>query len=266
MGCMSAASEGATSACIPRGLLTAGLVFWLSVTGCHNTCVSFNSNPSTGTLVINVNDTKSSCTLSRANGTVQVRVGASSAPSAGSVPSSIQHIFVSLRSVEAHPSAVADEESSDWQELAPQLAQQPVQVDLMTRSADSCAPGPFSEAAIPAGTYRQIRLRLLSNQPATGEPVPEENACGSVGLHCMVTRDGRIRPLAFEGAAPELRIASERIAGGFFLVLPDAGIDLIIEFNAYAAPALPAGDSVQLVPMFTAAPRGTCQSSAGSKR
>ncbi len=73
-------------------LLTAAL-FWLSATGCNNTCVSFNSNPPTGTLVINVNDTKSSCTLSRANGTVQVRVGASSAPSAGSVPSSIQHIF-----------------------------------------------------------------------------------------------------------------------------------------------------------------------------
>lgn len=246
-------------------LLTAAL-FWLSITGCNSTCVSFNSDPPTGKLVINVNDTKSSCTLGRANGTVHVRVGASVASSAGSGPSSIQHIFVSLRSVAAHPSAVADEDSSDWQELAPQLAQQPVQVDLMTRSADSCAPGLFGEAAVPAGPYRQVRLSLLPNQPATGEPVPKENACGSVGFHCMVAMDGRIRPLAFEGAAPELRIASERIAGGFFLVLPDAGMDLIIEFNAYAARTLPAGDSVQLVPMFAAAPRAACQSSAGSKR
>src|SRR5712692_3706027 len=241
-------------------LLTAAL-FCLTAAGCNNSCVSFNSNPSTGTLVINVNDTKSSCTLSRANGTVQVRVGASSAPSAGSVPSSIQHIFVSLRSVAAHPSAVADEDSSEWQELAPQLAQQPVQVDLMTRSADSCAPVLFGEAAVPAGTYRQVRLRLLPNQPVTGEPVPEENACGSVGFHCIVTRDGSIRPLALDGGAPELRIASERIAGGFFLVLPYACMDLIIEFNAYAAPTLPAGNPVQPVPMFAAAPRATCQSS-----
>ncbi len=246
-------------------LLTA-VLFWLSVTGCNNTCVSFNSNPPTGTLVININDTKSSCTLSRANGTVHVRVGASVASSAASGPSSIQHIFVSLRSVAAHPSAVADEDSSDWQELAPKLAQQPVQVDLMTRSADSCAPGLFGEAAVPAGTYRQVRLRLLPNQPATGEPVPEENACGSVGFNCIVTTDGSTRPLALDGAAPELRIASDRIVGGFFLVLPDVGMDLIIEFNAYASLALRAGDSVQLVPMFTAAPRGTCQSPAGSKR
>ncbi len=254
-------AEKAFSPC----LLTAAL-FWLTATGCNNTCVSFNSNPPTGTLVINVNDTKSSCTLSRANGTVHVRVGASATQSAGLGPSSIQHIFVSLRSVAAHPSTVADEDSSDWLELAPQLAQQPVQVDLMTRSADSCAPGLFGEAAVPAGTYRQARLRLLPNQPSTGEPVPEENACGSVGFNCIVTTDGSIRPLALEGAAPELRIASERIAGGFFLVLPDVGMDLIIEFNTYSSLAVPAGDSVRLIPVFTVAPRASCQSQAGSKR
>ncbi len=96
--------------------------------------------------------------------------------------------------------------------------------------------------------------------------MPGENACGSVGFHCIVTTDGSIRPLALDGAAPELRIASEHIAGGFFLVLPDVGMDLIIEFNTYSSLALPAGESVRLVPMFTAGARATCQSPVGSQR
>ena len=130
----------------------------------------------------------------------------------------------------------------------------------MARTADSCAPGSFGEVAVPAGTYRQIRLRLVPNHPATSEPVPEENACGSVGFNCIVTADGRIRPLALDGAASQLRIASEHIAGGFFRVLPDAGIDLAIELNTSSSLALPAGDAVRLVPVFTAAPRAVCES------
>ena len=259
------ANEGAKRG-FPRGLLPAVLLFWLTASGCNNTCVSFTSNSTTGTVVIGVTDAKPACTLSKANGTVHLQVGASPMPSAGAGPSSIQHIFVSLRGVEAHPSTIADEDSPDWQELAPKLAQQPMQVDLMARTADACAPGSFGEVAVPAGTYRRIRLRLLPNQLATSEPVPEENACGSVGLNCVVTADGRIRPLALDGATPELRITSEHIAGGLFLVLPDAATDLAIEFDTYASLAWPAGDAVRLFPAFIAARRAPCQFPRGSER
>ncbi len=262
---MGAVGEGATRAC-PPGLLTVALLFWVTATGCNNTCVRFTSNPSTGTLVIKVSDAKPTCTLSKASGTVVLNVSASPMPSAGSGPSSLQHIFVSLRGIEAHPGTIADEDSPDWQELAPQLAQQPVQIDLMARTADQCPQGSFSEAAVLAGVYRQIRLRLAPNQPATSEPVPEENACGSVGFNCVVTADGRIRPLALDGAAPELRIASKLIAGGFFRVLPDAGTDLAIEFNTSSSLVLPAGDAVRLIPVFTAAPQASCQSRGGFER
>jgi len=262
---MGAAGEGATRAC-PPGLLTAALLFWVTATGCNNTCFRFTSNPSTGTLVIKVSDAKPTCTLSKANGIVVLNVSASPMPSAGSGPSSIQHIFVSLWGIEAHPGTIADEDSPDWQELAPQLAQQPVQIDLMARTDDQCPPGSFSEAAVPAGVYRQIRLRLVPSQPATSEPVPEENACGSVGFNCIVTADGRIRPLALDGAKPELRIGSEHIAGGFLRVLPDTGTDLAIEFNTSSSLVLPAGDAVRLTPVFTAAPRAACQSRGGSER
>jgi len=259
MRLVSAAGEGAGKA-FRQGLLAAALLFSLTANGCNNTCVSFTSNSTTGTLVINVSDGKPSCTLSTANGAVRLQLGASPMSGAGAAPGSLQHIFVSLRGIEAHPSTIADDDSPEWQELASKLAQQPVQMDLMARTAGSCASDWFGEGTVPAGVYRQIRLRLVPNRPGTSEPLPRENACGSVGFNCIVTPDGSIRPLAVDGAAPELRIASEHIAGGFFHVLPDAGIDLAIEFNAYASLLLPAGNAVRVVPAFSAALRAPCQS------
>ena len=259
MHIMRVAGEAAMNA-FPRALLTAALLFWLTATGCNNTCVSFSSNPPTGTLVIKVNDAKPTCTLSRANGAVRLHLGSSPMSSTGSGPLSIRHIFVSLQGIEAHPSAIADDDSPDWQELAPKLALQPLQVDLMAQAADSCTPGPFDAAIVPAGAYRQICLRLVPNEPATSEPVLEENACGRVGFHCVVTADGVIRPLALAGAARELRITSEQLADGFFLILPDVGTDLAIAFNAYSWLALPAGEAALLVPLLTAARQPTCQS------
>jgi len=166
-------------------------------------------------------------------------------------PSSIRHIFVSLRGIEAHPSALAEADLSDWQELAARLRQQPVQVDLMAPMDDSRRPNLFGEAIVPAGAYRQIRLRLLPNHPAEDEPTPAENACGGDTLNCIVTSDGRIRALALDGASPELRIAPERIAGGSFLVFPGVVTGLVIEFDPYLSSALPTGDAVRFVPVFT---------------
>jgi len=262
---MGAVRLGATRAC-PPGFLAAALLFAAAATGCNNTCVRFTSNPSTGTLVIKVSDAKPTCTLSTANGTIRLQVSASPVPGGGSEPSRIQHIFVSLRGIEAHPGTVADGDSPDWQQLAPQLGKRPVQVDLMAGTTGSCTSGSLGEAVVPAGAYRQIRLRLVPNQPATSEPVLEENACGSVGFNCVITSGGGIRSLALDGAEPKLRIGSEHIAGGFFLVLPDVGNDLAIEFNTSSSLVLPAGDAIRLVPVFTAAPRAACQSRGGSER
>ncbi len=240
------------------------MLFSLTATGCNNTCFSFTSNPP-DTLVIKVSDAKPSCTFSKANGAVTVQLSASPMPDEGSTPWSLQHIFVSLRGIEAHPSTIADDGSPDWQELAPKLAQQPVQVDLMARTAGSCASDSFGEGTVPAGVYRQIRLRLVPNQPGASEPVPRENACGVVSFNCIVTADGNIRPLALDGVAPELPIASEGIAGGFFHVLPDARTDLAIKFSAHPSLSLPGGNAVRLVPAFSVALRTPCQSLGGSE-
>lgn len=223
-------------------------VFLVPATGCNSVCVTGISNPPTGTLIVNVNG--SGCKLSRANGTIRLQLGAF-VPNGGSGLPTMQHIFVSLRGIEAHPSSAADDDSPDWQELAPKLAKQPVQVDLMAPGADSCAPSSFGETTVVAGMYSQIRLSLVPNQPATSEPIPQENACGSVGFNCVVTVDASARPLVLDGGAPELRIAAEHIDGGFFRVLPDTNTDLAIEFNPYISLTSSAGQAVRLNPALT---------------
>ncbi len=256
------ATEGAKRALLQSFLLGA-LLCCVATTGCDNTCVSGALNPPTGTVVIKVNNAKPTCTLSKANGTVRLQMTTSSMPSAVLRPPGVQHIFVSIRGIVAHPGTIADADASDWQELTPQLAQQPMQVDLMARAADFCAQGSFGEGTVPAGVYREIRLRLVPNQPATSEPVPEENMCGSIGFNCIVGTDGGIRSLIWDDA-PEVRIPSAGIAGGLFRVLPDEGIDLAIEFDTHSSLALRVGDTVRLVPVLTVSLRAPCESLEGS--
>jgi Domain of unknown function (DUF4382) len=247
-----AAGQGLARAFLRQKFPIAVLLLGLGLTGCDNTCVRFNSNSSTGVISVNANDAKS-CTLDSAKATVRVEMisGVPGGAAAGS--SSICHIFLTVRGVEAEPAA---EGSPGWQELAPRLARQPLQVDLMASEAASPQPSLLGEAAIPAGFYRQIRLRLLSDRPAAGAPAaPETNACGSVGWNCVVTTDGRTRALAFEGVSPKVRIASERMAGGAILVLPGVATHLVIRFDPYRSSLAPAGDAVRLLAWLTAAAR-----------
>jgi hypothetical protein len=163
--------------------------------------------------------------------------------------SKIRRIFVSLRSIQVHPSAIADDASPDWQELMPQLPGQPLQVDVMSGPAGSGERQALGETGtIPAGTYRQLRLRFVPNQPASENALPERNACGSAGFNCVVTEDGRIQPLLFQGAAPELRITSERIAGGLVLIPPDSSSTLIIDFIASWSLSSSVGEGMRLLP------------------
>ncbi len=252
------------------GALLAGLV----AAGCNRTCVSFTSNPPNSTLNIKASDsTPPACTVTTAKAAVSVTMTAAPMCRGCSGTSSVQHIFVSLQGVAAHASGTGPDPAfrdEGWTELAPQLAQQPVQVDLMARPANACASGALGEAAVTSGVYRQIRLRLVPNHPAPGEAVPEENACGQVGFNCVVAADGRIQPLLLESGAPELRIASTRIAGGSLVVLPDVRTNLAVEFNPYASLLLPlpaqarrggqagAGDGVRLLGAFTVGQETAC--------
>ena len=238
-----------------RTCLVAALFFCLSLFGCSNYCFVFVSNPGGS-----ISTSTPSCQLNNANGTVRLRITASPTASAEAAAPNVQHIFVTLRGIEAIASAIADDDSPDWRELAPKLAAQPEQLDLLARSMESCERSTFEDVAVPANAYRQIRLRLTSNQPATDEPVPEQNACGSVGLNCVVTSDEGIRPLAVDRFSSQFQIASDHISGGFFRVLPETPVNLNIEFNSQSTLIFSADDPVRLVPVLTVAAQSPCES------
>jgi hypothetical protein len=250
----------------PRTCFFAALLFCLSFAGCSNYCFVFVSNPGGSIATSNT----PSCQLNSSTGTVDLHVTAAPTPSANTtpMPASILHIFVTLRGIEATPSVIPNDDSPDWRELAPKLATRPEQLDLLAPSADSCARNTFADAAVPADTYRQIRLSLAPNQPATDGPVPDENACGTVGFSCVVTADGAIRPLVLDQISSQFQISSDHISGGFFRVLPDTTVNLNIEFNPQSSLFFSAqsGEAVRLLPAITVEPQTSCESPAAQNQ
>jgi len=234
-------------------LLLALPLFGILLIGCNNACFIFTSNPPAGTINIKAGDPKPACMLTTANGAVRVLTHTASACSSCSASSRIAHIFVSLRGIEVHPSAIANDASPDWQELMPRLRGQPLQFDLVSAAANREDRLPLGEgAAIPANAYRQVRLRFVPNQPTSDDPVPESNACGGTGFNCVMSEDGRTYPLLLDGAPPELRITSERIVGGFLFIPPDSNSNLVIEFNAAWSLSSFVGEGVRLRPALIA--------------
>ena len=247
---------------IQKALLATVFLSLALTAGCGtNSCILIVSDPGGSGGTISGNGP--SCSL---NGTtVSMRINSSLKP-AGGASNSIQHVFVTLRGIEANPDANADETSPDWQELAPKLAKDPVQLDLLARTGDSCEPNISERVAVPADAYRQIRLRLSLNQPDTTDSVLPQNSCGSAGFNCVVTSDGNIRPLVLSSESSQIPVSSDHITGGFFRIFPDAPVNLKIEFNPQSSQFLPADESVRLVPTFTVDSQTSCESTNGVDR
>jgi hypothetical protein len=205
-----------------------------------------------------VTGTTAACVNKVAMGNVSVRVTSPAISADGPIAPNFLHVFVTLQGIEAHTSPVAPEDSPGWEELAPDLTREPMQIDLMAQSANSCATNRIPGAQVSAGAYRQIRLRLAPGRAAAGEVAQAQNACGEIGAHCAISPDGRIHPLTFSEATSFVHIAPDRISGGFFTVLPDADIHLMIEFNQFASFAAPSGDAVRLTPIFSAETAASC--------
>jgi Domain of unknown function (DUF4382) len=235
----------------------ATLFLSLALIGCDtNSCILIVSDPGGGGGTISGNGPNCSLTTT----TVSMRITSSLPPAAPEGQPRIQHVFVTLRGIDANPNATADENSPDWQELAPSLAKEPVQLDLLARSGDSCEPNISARVSVPANAYHQLRLRLSSNQPDTTDPVLQQNSCGSAAFNCVVTSDGNIKPLVLDRDLSQIQISSAQITTGLFRILPDSPLNLKIEFNPQSSHFTPTDAAVQLVPVFTADVQTPCES------
>jgi len=211
----------------------AALLFAGALAGCNNTCITFTSNPPTGTLGIVASNPGPVCTLPKMNAAVHAHLAAEPVCSSCVGSGQVQHIFISIRGIELNSSAAARDDSPDWQELLPpNFEQKPLQIDLFKSNDAQGIQEPFAKTALfPAGIYHQLRLRLAPNQPAANARLLERNPCGSGIFNCIVMADGSIQPLLLDDASPELRITSDGVEGATLLFPPDTETDLLIELK-----------------------------------
>src|SRR5260221_3972583 len=122
-----------------------------------------------------------SCSGGSSNNTVSgmgtVNVSMSDPPSCMPPNGQFTHVYVTVRSVQAHISATADDNSASWQEPAPQLATAPMPIDLISKPQTTCILAQLGSASLPAGSYQQIRLLLVSNTPGASDVVPSATPC-----------------------------------------------------------------------------------------
>jgi hypothetical protein len=184
-------------------------------------------------------------------GTVNVSI--SDPPSCMPPNGAFTHVFVTVRSVQAHIDPNASDDSPGWQELAPQLANQPMQIDLFSAPQTTCVLARLGSASLPVGSYQQIRLLLVSNTPAAGAATPVNNACAGNGFNCVELSDKSFHELQLSSQANTgLKIPPGQIVGGPLQVMAGQSVDLNIDFNACASIVLEGNGTYRLKPTLTA--------------
>lgn len=192
-----------------------------------------------------------SMTTSPSTGTVTVSI--SDPPSCKNPNGRFEHVFITIRSVQAHTSSSATDNTSGWQELAPQLASQPLQIDLFSAAQTNCVLAQLGSASLPVGNYQQIRLLLVSNSPGPSDALPSTNACAGNGYNCVVLTDNSIHGLDLSSQANTgLKIPPGQIVGGPLQVSAGQSVDLNIDFNACASIVQEGNGQYRLKPVLTA--------------
>jgi len=224
----------------------------VSCAGCGDYCLIINSNPG-GTVNTNL-----SCPTAKPTGNVALTFGSAFTTSEAVSPGT--HLFVTVRGIDARAAAMFGDDVPKWQELAPTLADQPAQVDLAAPATRSCESGPIGLAAVPAGVYRELRLRLVPNPPpirTTTPPLLDESACGSNVLDCLIPPNAVAQPLTLDEPA-EVVIASDHIEDGFIRVVPETSVHVAIALDPRSSLTLAADHALRLIPSFSASVQSEC--------
>jgi len=220
--------------------------------GCGNYCLVGIFNPS------GMTSTSATCPPSKPTGNVVLTVG-SSLVTSEPVTLRAPHLFVTLRGIDALAAPAPGEDAPVWQPLAPQLTDRPVQVDLTASAAPFCESGPLGSAAVPAGVYSQLRLRVVPNPPPSAQPATnaDESACGAHSFSCLIPPDATAHTLAWDDPA-DIVIASDHIADGFIRILPETSVHVSIALDPRSSLVLPAGTALRLIPSFSASTESAC--------
>ena len=196
------------------------------------------------------------------SGTGTIHVSLTDPPSCKVPHGQFEHVYVTIRSVQAHTNANAPDNSAGWQELTPQLNNTPMQIDLLAAGPSSCLLATLgSNSALPAGNYQQIRLLLVPNDGGSG-PLPATNQCAGHGFNCAELQDGSIQELLLSSQANTgLKIPPGQIVGGPISVESGEEVDLNIDFNTCASIIQQGDGQYRLNPTLTAGQVSTTDTS-----
>jgi hypothetical protein len=189
------------------------------------------------------------------NGMATVNVSLSDPPSCLPPAGNFKSVFITIRSVQAHISATADDNSPGWVELVPALNAQPVQVDLLNLPANgACLLKQLgSNTSLPAGDYQQIRLLLVADNSGASA-APASNACATLGqvFNCVVDRNNTSELQLSSQANTGLKIPPGQVVGGPIHVGEGQTVDINIDFNACASIIQEGNGQFRLKPTLTA--------------
>lgn len=196
----------------------------------------------------------SSSMTSTSSGMGTINVSISDPPSCMPPNGQFTHVYITVRSVQANINSSAGDSDPGWQELAPQLASAPMQIDLFSAPQTTCVLAQLGSASLPVGSYQQIRLILVSNSPGAMDAVPSQNACAGNGYNCVVLGDGSIHELQLSSEAQTgLKIPPGQVVGGPITVMAGQSVDLNIDFNACISIVHEGNGDFRLKPTLTAA-------------
>ncbi len=225
--------------------------------GCANSCFVAISSPPNGTIGIVASDTPLSCPPLRAKSTLDVVMRTVPLCESCSDSSRIEDVLLTLKGIGLHPKAVAGEQSVDWQELFPEFEEHPLRIDLTKTTANE-----LRAAEIQAGTYDQLRLRLVPDREGPEDEFALKNGCGAAASNCVIMADGRIQALLFDRGASELRISLESPTDGFLLISPDSEGELLIELTPVWSMSSTLGGELRLLPVLTGRARSELKSAS----
>ncbi len=177
--------------------------------GCGNNCFAgfFNSNNNSSSSTTLIGGVSPSCSLPPPTIAVKAAAYLVHACTGCSASRQVTHLHLLLSGLELHRAAVADENSPEWQELAPDWALHPQWVDLAEDPASNdAALSPIVTSQISAGTYYQLRLHLAQPSSQRVEQLHAESHCSSVEGSCVVTADGSVYSLQTPEGHPYLRV------------------------------------------------------------
>lgn len=177
------------------------------VAGCNNSCFVGVINPPNNSLTVSIGNPPPVCSLAQPKAAVKVVAHLAQACAFCSASRQVTHVHLLLSGMELHPGAVAEEDSSEWQELAPDWARQPQWVDLGEHLSSSGVAIPLNETEqVSAGTYYQLRLRL-AHPPLQDSGLPRAaSRCSSFDSSCIVTADGSFYQLQSLDGHPYLQV------------------------------------------------------------